>query len=688
VEAPYHEAAAAIGPLPPEEIGDLYERLRGFKLGISHSGKPTLVPSVRGKRNQGLFYTPPQIVRHIVDRTLDALDISDPADYLDLKILDPAVGTGRFLLEALTQITDRVCLALGNCPDGLCQKIDGLKERLRLRALDNGVDLQPDDSSAISIHVIENCLFGVDIDPIAVSIARAALASRVPPVLCGIPSDIPNLRVGNALMGAGKPEASPEDPGQWHSFDGDHDIRLFHWPLEYPQVFRKQGGFDAVVGNPPYEILSVKESGISQRAREQDYFRRVYKTCHGKVNTYRLMLERGLDLLGRRGALGFIVPATLLADTSAEKLRRLILDGFAIRHALVIPEKAQVFEGVTQALLILVAKEGRSTHSVKPIVWDGSGAIPESGVEISKELIRRTGYRIPVLRDETDKRLLECLSHHPPLGGDEEHAPAATVHQGEINLTVHRRFITSQRTGSLLIRGEHVTPLRVVHPSPNRERLDWVMPAFFEHRAANRLSKREARKSAGNTSDKVRGTPWEQSRIVLGRVVNMGTDRRLKAGLAPKGAFLGDMTNFIARPSLSMPYLLGLLNSRLLNSRIKLTSTNNYLSAAEVEALPVPRPAGPSINAAVLRIAQNQLATLAGGPDLSVAGCMRTLAAGDLFKAYGLAVIPSVIEWVVGELQSSLSNDPSGTCANLWNILDALVLLLYGVEFYAPVLDG
>ncbi len=69
----------------------------------------------------------------------------------------------------------------------------------------------------------------------------------------------------------------------------------------------------------------------------------------------------------------------------------------------------------------------------------------------------------------------------------------------------------------------------------------------------------------------------------------MDTDRRLKAARVPVGAFLGDMTNFISDVTVPIHYLLGLLNSRVLNRRIKLTSTNNYLSAAEIEALPIPR---------------------------------------------------------------------------------------------------
>ncbi len=100
--------------LNPEDVGRLYERLRGFRLHLTRSKDPKLVPCIKGKRNQGLFYTPSTIVKYIVERTLDCLGISDPAEYSNLRALDPAVGTGVFLLEALEQISGRVQNIKGN----------------------------------------------------------------------------------------------------------------------------------------------------------------------------------------------------------------------------------------------------------------------------------------------------------------------------------------------------------------------------------------------------------------------------------------------------------------------------------------------------------------------------------------------------------------------------------------------
>ncbi len=188
-----------------------------------------------------------------------------------------------------------------------------------------------------------------------------------------------------------------------------------------------------------------------------------------------------MDLLGESGVLGFIVPATLLADSTAEKLRRIILDETRVCQSIIIPEKSQIFKGVTQAFVILITRKPGPTESIRPVIWDTNGPAPcDHGVEISRRIIEAAGLRVPLIRSSNERDLLEALTRVPPLGGDRNHPALAKVHQGEINLTTHREFITSSPTEHPLIRGEHVAPLRLTHPSPGGQRLDWVLPEFLE----------------------------------------------------------------------------------------------------------------------------------------------------------------------------------------------------------------
>ncbi len=704
------EMAQEIGSLTPADVGEIYEYLRGFKVECWARDQWRLIPSVTSKRNQGLFYTPKAIVSYIVEHTLDALDVKEPCKYLDLRILDPAVGTGLFLAEALGQITGRILEAMQHGDKVLINRVDNIGQRIRMAAGNLWAGHEQDKETAIRIHVLSECLYGVDLDPVALNIAHAVLLERAFGQAPIVPGFRPHVLVGNALMGDGTGEprgSSKENRDRRHAaaYFGkqalDHETicawseqkRIFHWPMEFPEVFDKdRGGFDAAIGNPPYEILSVKESGIKERREEQAYIRRMFRTCKGKINTYRLMLERGLTLLRKGGVLGFVVPATLLADSTADKLRRMILDETNVLKTVIIPEKARAFEGVAQAVLILITCKSGQTRKIESILWKGTGLIPtRSLIEIPRRLIEQTNFRIPILREPEDMGFLEALLRHPPLGGDKDFPPVGRVHQGEINLTVHREFITAQRTRYPLIRGEHIMPLRLEHPSPSGKRLDWILPDFLQQRAEpNGMSQGRPLAAQGSFLSRSRGIPWEQDRIAIGRVVNMDTDRRLKAAHVPAGAFLGDMTNSITGLTVPIRYLLGLLNSRVLNRRIKLTSTNNYLSAAEIEALPIPRIANIVFTDTISQSSIKQFRRLVADPADSIPAWLERMArSSDQSSTEEDAVsIPKLIDLVAEAIQTDRSSPAKG-CGQtgaLWSLLDALVLKLYGVEAYWRIL--
>jgi adenine-specific DNA-methyltransferase len=702
------EMAHDIGPLTPADVGEIYEYLRGFKLEVKSRDRWELVPSVAGKRNQGLFYTPKAIVSYIVHQALDALSVKEPSHYLHIRILDPAVGTGLFLAEALDQLTGRVLAAIRQGDRVLINRVEDISSRIQVKAENPRSGAEQDMEDAVRIHILSKCLYGVDLDPVAVSVAQATLWARAFGQSHIMPEFGPHVRVGNALMGDGTGEpwrSSKEDRDRRHAavyfrkqpVDSQNicawskDKRVFHWPIEFPEIFDEDyGGFDAVIGNPPYEILSAKESGIQERSQEQAYVRQMFRTCKGKINTYRLMLERGLALLRKGGVLGFVVPATLLADSTADKLRRMILHETNVLKTVIIPEKARAFEGVAQAVLILIARKSGQTRNIESIFCEGQGPIPaRSRIKISRDLIEQTNFRIPMIRKPEDMALLESLLRYPPLGGNKDFPPVGRVHQGEINLTVHREFITAQKTSYPLIRGEHIMPLRLDHPSPASNRLDWVLPKFFDwHARRKRSSQSQPFATSESRPSRLRATLWEHDRIAIGRVVNMDTDRRLKAAHVTAGAFLGDMTNYIAGLTVPIRYLLGLLNSRVLNHRFKLTSTNNYLSAAEIEALPIPR-----IASAVPEITQSstkQFRRLVADPADSIPGWLERIATlSDRSSIDQDSVsIPELIELAVQAIQTDPSSPAAGRgqMEPLWYLLDALALKLYGVEAYAEIL--
>ena len=129
---------------------------------------------------------------------------------------------------------------------------------------------------------------------------------------------------------------------------------IFHWELEFPEVFltddgrpRPDGGFDAVVGNPPY--VQIQDLGREMA----DYCRRRYDTASGSFDVYVPFLERSLSLLGPGGRLGFIMPNRLLKLDYAARLRELLSAGRLVEEIIDFGD-AQVFEGATNYTCVVV----------------------------------------------------------------------------------------------------------------------------------------------------------------------------------------------------------------------------------------------------------------------------------------------------------------------------------------------
>jgi hypothetical protein len=299
------DGAARSAPLAGE-LGHLYE-------GLLSRG---------GRKGGGVWYTPAELVRHLVAQAVApafgahlervrALAAGDPdaaaTELLDFAVLDPACGGGHFLVAALDELTGQVVPFLARTP---LPAIGAALDRLRARAGHAGPRIG--DAALLRRLLLERCVFGVDASPMAAEVA--ALSLRLAAAVPGLPpaSLGRNLLVGDSLVGVLRPEAvAPlgralaQAPGAeaaaverlfdlWtaepfglagarreverrgaellHGRHGPlagraaalaHDHRFLHWPLAFPRVFaRPRPGFDAVVGNPPWEEVTVEALGF------------------------------------------------------------------------------------------------------------------------------------------------------------------------------------------------------------------------------------------------------------------------------------------------------------------------------------------------------------------------------------------------------------------------------------------
>lgn len=453
----------------------------------------------RGERKAtGSFYTPDYIVKYIVENTLgplieEKMEEQDPIEaILSLKVLDPAMGSGHFLVEA----TDRLAHAL-------VQALGGSEE-----------EPEEDDIRWARREVVERCIYGVDLNPLAVELAKLSLWLHT--VAEGKPLNFldHHLKVGNSLIGAWVDELGtlPKRKRRTRTFAGeelfatqaslfdqtlsaalptmldkvlqitkrpsdrpehikgkeavDRDMRelkapfevvadlwvstyfgnevtegeyqdvlnsmgepkklfglpvvqramgiaegrrLFHWELEFPEVFYEEStrqenpGFDAVVGNPPYvRVQELQHADI-------DYFKSTFDTAHRRIDISILFFETAVRLLSKQGRAAYISSIQFLSAEYGRRLRQLLLRNTI--HSLLDFKDLPVFEAATTYPGIVVFSAGTAASFAyfeirKLPPGDRQPLSLEKGLEVDPVHLNDDAWE---LVDERSRRLLDRL---------------------------------------------------------------------------------------------------------------------------------------------------------------------------------------------------------------------------------------------------------------------------------------
>jgi hypothetical protein len=286
--------------VPLELLGGIYERYLGKRLRvIGNDVDDEYKPEYQ--RTKGAVYTPPWIVRRVVQKTLAPLTKNkSPEELLRLRVLDPACGSAGFLMGVYDYLEAQI-LAWFEAHPTDPRRLSFLVEEADERYL----------APPIARAIIDHCLYGVDIDPEAVEIARMSLALRYLDRTAGFDGEPHlllkgigrNIRQGNSLVG-------PDIVGL--GLDPETVIREtmpFDWnnrTTGFGDIIAG-GGFDAVVGNPPYiEVKRYREWMPSQYRYLKDSG--VYETtAQGKTDLAMPFMEKGMKLLREGGRLGFII---------------------------------------------------------------------------------------------------------------------------------------------------------------------------------------------------------------------------------------------------------------------------------------------------------------------------------------------------------------------------------------------
>lgn len=345
----YPDSPYEFSVLPADILGQVYEQFLGktIRLTAGHQAKIEEKPEVR--KSGGVFYTPTYVVRYIVDGTIgEELEGKSPQQAAKLRVLDPACGSGSFLIEAYQKLLDwhRDYYAAHGPANFRKQLYQSQKGDWRLTTSERK-------------RILLNNIYGVDIDPQAVEVTKLSLLLKV---LEGeteetlsqqlrlfheraLPDLANNIKCGNTLIGPDYFNGRHLGLLDQESIDR---LSVFDWKAEFPKIL-KAGGFDVVIGNPPYVRMEVfKEI--------KDYLRLTYRTHAERTDLYVYFLEREHALLREGGRLGMIVSNKFLRAKYGEPLRAHLNDVSCIER-IVDLAGLPVFKGATVRTIILLARK-------------------------------------------------------------------------------------------------------------------------------------------------------------------------------------------------------------------------------------------------------------------------------------------------------------------------------------------
>ena len=352
--------------LPVEILGSIYERFLGKIIRFSrktkngHSVEVVEKPEVQ--KAGGVYYTPTYIVKYIVKNTIGKkIEGKTPEEVAAMHFVDPACGSGSFLIGAYQYLLDFHL----NYYD---------TDKNRAKAEKKGVIYKDARTKEYKLSVEEkkrilvNNIYGVDIDAQAVEVTKLSLFLKLleneGKALSGIANDLfkgsdmtggkilpdmsGNIKCGNSLIGS---DFYADKDLTLLGMEEQRKVNVFDWDKQFAAVF-KNGGFDCVIGNPPYVLC--------QPGTTDEYLLNYYKNYHVasyKIDLFHLFFEKSIKLLNDSGLMGFITPNTYLTNKYIKVLREFILENTKVER---IVNHDKVFDSVSVDVATIILNKNKS----------------------------------------------------------------------------------------------------------------------------------------------------------------------------------------------------------------------------------------------------------------------------------------------------------------------------------------
>jgi Alw26I/Eco31I/Esp3I family type II restriction m6 adenine DNA methyltransferase len=332
-----------------------------------------------------------------------------------------------------------------------------------------------------------------------------------------------------------------------------------------------------MIANPPYDVLNVTEGQKIPR-RELAMIRQMpsYEVAlGGKLNLYRLFFAKVFDLLNKSGLVTFIIPYGFMCDSSSKKLREFVLREKQIRFVEAFPERddpnKRLFEAVKMSTCIVCVINSKlelffpmRTHYSRNISFN----VPTVHLDVGTiESFDPMNLSIPLMTDFDLRIVMKMLGGKTKRIGD-----IGRCYEGEINLTFHKKFLRRNK-GSYapMIKGAAIQRYLLLKQMSQGE-IEFLDSSAFMRDNKSPKSKHH-----------------QLARVVMQGITGVNEEIRLKMTILDKGVFCGNSVNYILIKDnkYSEEYVLGILNSRLLNWYFKLFSTNSNVNGYEVDSLPI-----------------------------------------------------------------------------------------------------
>lgn len=353
----------------PEILSQIYERFLGSRVAVDEEGNARIIEQPEVDASDGVVPTPKLVVRKIVRDTLGPLCAGKSfEELLQLKVADISCGSGTFLISTYDYLLERLTEEVGETQlrAGLARRGVGGAKQVTLRGKQ---------------ALLTRCVYGVDINPYAVEVARFSLslkllegesAATVSEHLSQsgarvLPSFNESIRCGNSLIGDDYFSFNPD------ALDDDElnlRVRPFEWQNEFP-FLAQTGGFDAIVGNPPYVRI---QHMVQYAPEETDYYQSaaagyIAAQKGSSFDKYYLFIQRGLELLNATGYLGYIVPHKFFTLKGARALREYIV-GHSSLAKVVHFGVLQLFPGhLTYTAIVVLSKQAATSFGFTR-VWN------------------------------------------------------------------------------------------------------------------------------------------------------------------------------------------------------------------------------------------------------------------------------------------------------------------------------